>query len=74
MLTYFLQHECISFQNQSQSKDVVWYSPAIFIKKKKSIDFFTKSSIAKISKKSKKFSVLAEAKNSSVVFENKKKL
>ena len=39
---------------------------------KKSIDFFTKKSIAKFAKKSKKFASLVEATNISVVFENKK--
>ena len=39
---------------------------------KKSIDFFTKSSIAKFAKRSKKFAALAETTNISVVFENEK--
>ena len=39
----------------------------------KSIDFFTKSSIAKFAKRSKKFAALAETTNISVVFENEKK-
>ena len=39
---------------------------------KKSIDFFTKKSVAKFAKRSKKFAALAEATNISVVYENEK--
>ena len=40
---------------------------------KKSIDFLTKSSIAKFASRSKKFATLADATNISIVFENGKK-
>jgi len=41
---------------------------------KKSIDFFTKKSVAKFAKRSKKFAALVETINISVVYENEKNL
>ena len=43
-------------------------------KMKKSLEFLTKSSIAKFAGRSKKFAKLANSTNISIVFENEKKL
>ena len=71
MLTHFLQYEFIPFQAKQKCCLVL---PGYLHKMKKAIDFFTKSSLAKFAKKSKKFAALAEATNISVVFENEKNL
>ena len=62
----------LSLFSPKDEAEMLFGPPWLLTKNEKSIDFFTRSSIAKFANKSKKFASLAESTNTSVVFENEK--